>query len=158
MEIERGDLYLFLIVTVTLGYFAVLWAYRFMKRRQARIVSQAIHEMNDALAACSRANERLTEEAGTITSNMLDLVVAILVYLVSPQGTPEGDDAFAAVNLALEGLSPESLKETRDRLSGDAKALIEEAVGQTWDQLIEDSETKPSSKGHETIGGNGDYF
>lgn len=158
MEIEQGDALTLLLIIIPAGLAAVVWAYVYMKRRQARIVSEAIKETNNALTKLTTAHELLAEEAGETISTVIDLLVSILVFLACPKNTQEESNALASIDLAMEGLTAETLNELRDRLTVDAKAIIEKMMGQSWDKLIEDARTKPSSKGHDTVGGNGDYF
>lgn len=161
MEIEHDGLLLVIRVVALIFIFgvpAVYGAYDFMKRRQARIVSEAIKETNDALTKCTTTNEQLAEKAGVTISSMIDFLAAILEFLVAERDSPEEIASFISLDLAFKGLTPKTLEELTLRLPAEAKAAIEKMLGQTWDQIIEDAITKPSSKGHETVGGNGDYF
>lgn len=163
MKIGQGDaltgdaLTLFLILLFA-GFVAVAWAYGFMKRRQERNVLERVRLIHGEFMECIDANKRLAEKAGDTISSMIDFLAAILEFLVTEKDSPEEVASFISLDLAFEGLTPKTLEELTLRLPAEAKTAIEKMLGQTWDQIIEDAITKPSSKGHETVGGNGDYF
>lgn len=158
-EIEQGNFMTILLIIMFVGVLATIWAYNFMKRRQEKVIDDALNDLTEELADHTKATQKFTREASEIATAMLEYIVASLNYFAAEHDdSPEEDGAFLGLSLAMERLSPGILNEARELLPVDSVSQIEKMMGKSWEKLVWDAEHKPSSEGHETVGGDEDYF